>query len=300
VPEERLKLACADHSFPLLEHVHALTLISMLGFEGLDLGVMGNRSHIRPEMLRGDIRGWAQRISSRLQSARLEVSDVFLIPWTDFATLAPNHPDATVRSQSRAMFVDVLEFAARIGAPGITLLPGIHFSTESVETSMARAVDELSWRAGRAQAAGLRCSIEAHLGSIAETPRAATELLDSSEGLELTLDYTHFVAAGTPEDAIHPLSARARHIHARGARHGRLQCSMAANTIDYGRVLEELASHGYQGYIACEYVWDDWGHMNECDNVSETAILRDRLWSLLAGDETTAPSEVAQMSRGQR
>ena len=34
---------------------------------------------------------------------------------------------------------------------------------------------------------------------------------------------------------------------------------------------------GYPGYVGVEYVWIDWEHCNEVDNVSETILLRDFL-----------------------
>jgi hypothetical protein len=32
---------------------------------------------------------------------------------------------------------------------------------------------------------------------------------------------------------------------------------------------------GYGGYIGIEYVWTDWEHCNEVDNLSEVILLRD-------------------------
>ena len=36
---------------------------------------------------------------------------------------------------------------------------------------------------------------------------------------------------------------------------------------------------GYKGYVGVEYVWIDWEHCNEVDNLSETIHLRDFLRS---------------------
>ena len=44
-----MKLACGDHSFPMLNHEATIDLIAGMGFEGFDLALMGNRSHIGPE-----------------------------------------------------------------------------------------------------------------------------------------------------------------------------------------------------------------------------------------------------------
>ena len=73
--------------------------------------------------------------------------------------------------------------------------------------------------------------------------------------------------------------AHASHFHARGARPGRLQASFKENVIDYGRVLDVMRQVGYAGYVGVEYVWIDWEHCNEVDNLSETILMRDFLRS---------------------
>jgi sugar phosphate isomerase/epimerase len=278
-----IPLACGDHSFPLLEHEQALALVAMLGVEGFDLALMGNRSHVRPEQVRGDLRGWAETLRARIERAGLRLADVFVIPWTDFETLAPNDPDPARRAEARALFADMLELAARLEAPGMTIVPGIDWPGESHADSLARAGEELGWRAEQAAARGLRFSIEPHIGSVCPTPEAVRELLALAPGLELTLDYTHFVAQGISHVRIDPLTRHARHVHARGGRPGRGQCGLRENAIDYRAIVERLLDEGYDGHLALEYVWIDWERMNECDNVSESVMLRDALRAFLAG-----------------
>ena len=38
-----------------------------------------------------------------------------------------------------------------------------------------------------------------------------------------------------------------------------------------------LQQAGYGGYVGVEYVWIDWEHCNEVDNLSETILMRDHL-----------------------
>ncbi|MDE3069069.1 MAG: hypothetical protein KGJ60_16175, partial [Verrucomicrobiota bacterium] len=45
----KLKLSCADFSFPLLPHEAALKVIALLGLRGVDIGLFAGRSHLRPE-----------------------------------------------------------------------------------------------------------------------------------------------------------------------------------------------------------------------------------------------------------
>ena len=42
-------------------------------------------------------------------------------------------------------------------------------------------------------------------------------------------------------------------------------------------MLAAMKQAGYRGWIGVEYVWIDWEHCNESDNVSETIQLRDLL-----------------------
>jgi sugar phosphate isomerase/epimerase len=278
-----VKLACADDTFRLLEHEHILALIRLLGLDGVDLCLMEGRSAVRPEQVRADIPAWAERLEGRIGDHGLELADVFVIPWTDFRRLAPNHPDRAERDESWALFRDMLELAARLRSPGMTILPGIDWEEESHETSLVRAADELGRRVEEARERSVRLSIEPHLGSVASTPQRALELLERTPGLELTLDYSHFVYQDIPQDEIDPLVPHARHFHARGARPGRMQAPVKESVVDFERMVDVADRAGYAGYIGLEYVWLDWEHCNECDNLAETILLRDRLRAKLAG-----------------
>jgi sugar phosphate isomerase/epimerase len=286
-----VRLACADDTFRLLRpHRAALDLVAALGVEGVDLFLAGNRSIVRPEDVRGDVAGAAARIAADLRETGLVASDVFVIPWSDLETMAPNHPDPAERERSRALFRDMLELAARLGAPGLTILPGIHWPSESHEDSLRRAAEELSWRAAQAQGEGLRFSVEPHVGSIAETPELAVRLVEAAPGLEVTLDYSHFVRQGLPEEEADVLAPQTRHVHVRGATRERIQAPIRESSIDFERMVGVLEAAGYDGYVALEYVWLDWEHCNECDNLSETILLRDRLRAALTGKTWEYPS----------
>ena len=49
------------------------------------------------------------------------------------------------------------------------------------------------------------------------------------------------------------------------------------------RVLDAMRQAGYKGYVGVEYVWVDWEHCNEVDNLSETIQLRDFLRANVPG-----------------
>jgi sugar phosphate isomerase/epimerase len=276
-------LACADFAFPLLPHDNALDLISILGFQGVDIGLFEGRSHLHPSKVLFD-REAAAVLRQKVSDRGMNVADVFLQMDPDFHAFAINHPDAHKRGKARDWFLRTLDYAAACGSPHVTLLPGVLFEDGPAEDSLARCWEELRWRVDQARAANISFGIEAHVGSIVPTPKEALDLVKAIEGLTLTVDYTHFVSNGLPDSQIEPLLAFASHFHARCARAGRLQCSLKDNVIDYGRVINAMKSTGYTGYVGVEYVWIDWQHCNEVDNLSETILLRDLIKAQMASE----------------
>ncbi|MGC8639797.1 MAG: sugar phosphate isomerase/epimerase family protein, partial [Isosphaeraceae bacterium] len=236
-----LKLACADFTFPLLSHEQALRLIAMLGFEGVDIGLFEERSHRWPSREFLDVSRSAGTLRGIASDLGLRVADVFLQMSPDFRPLAINHPDPEPRRKARDWFARALEYAAACDCEHVTVLPGVSFETESRDDSLSRAVDELAWRIEQAGQSQITLGVEAHVGSIVPDPVSASELLSRVAGLTLTLDYTHFTRAGLPDEAIEPLLPFASHIHARGARPGRLQVAFKDNVIDYQRMVSLLA-----------------------------------------------------------
>lgn len=75
-----MKLACADFAWPLLAHDRVLTLIRLLDIEGLDLGMFGNRTHVRPEHVRGDIPMWCGIIGAQLSDSFMSVFNFTHMP----------------------------------------------------------------------------------------------------------------------------------------------------------------------------------------------------------------------------
>lgn len=269
----KLKLSCADFSFPLLPHSAALKVIALVGCRGADIGLFAGRSHLRPEaQLRNPPRSGAA-LCRRLAREGLVAADVFLQLDKNFTDCAVNHPNVARRKFARQQFLRTLDYATAAGSKHITILPGVTFKTESRTKSLTRAADELLWRVEQASAMKLTVGIEPHLGSIADTPERALELAALTPRLGFTLDYAHFIRAGISDSRIERLAARATHFHARCARKGRLQSSLKESAVNFNRALKALNDHCFQGWIALEYVWIDWEHCNEVDVLSETIQL---------------------------
>ena len=273
----RLKLACADFSFPLLPHDRVLDLIAMLDFDGVDIGLFEGRSHLWPSRELKSPAKSGRRLRHKLSDRGLQCADVFLQMNPSFIPYAVNHPEAARRRRARDWFVRTLDYAAAAGAKHVTTLPGVHFDKQPRAVSWQRTCEELAWRMAQAECRGLVFGVEAHVGSIVPNPKTALRLVRDVPGLTLTLDYTHFTRVGLPDSASERLIPYASHFHARGASKGRLQSPFPHNTIDYARVLRMMRKTNYRGYMGVEYVWIDWEHCNEVDNLSETIQMRDFL-----------------------
>src|SRR5258708_32417593 len=113
-----MKLACADFTWPLLPHDRVLALIQLLDVEGVDLALFGNRSHVRPEMVRSDIPMWSGILKERIGRSGLELADFFWQPWPHFETRAPNHPNPTQQEQAAALLSDIHDKARRLASQG--------------------------------------------------------------------------------------------------------------------------------------------------------------------------------------
>ena len=69
-----------------------------------------------------------------------------------------------------------------------------------------------------------------------------------------------------------------------------MQAALKDSAIDFERMVDVLQASGYTGDIGLEVLWIDWEHLNECDTISETILLRDRLSARLAGEPWEYPA----------
>ncbi len=279
-----MRLSCGDHSFGTVSFETSAKIISLLDLDAMDVVVFGGGQHISTHDVLDDADAVAGRIHAAAAAAEVGIGDLFTVPGgLDFERLALNHPAESEREAARELFLALLVVAQRLGLSGLSMVPGVPWTGEGRTTTLGRTADELAWRVGVAGDRGLRFSIEAHVGAVVDTPEAVGELLDLVPGLQLTLDYSHFMYAGAAQSAMDALIPYARHYHARGATSGRAQVPMAQNTIDFAAVTTAMAEERYDGGVCLEYVNIDWERCNEVDVVAETTILRDRFRELVQG-----------------
>src|SRR5436190_16259869 len=147
----KLKLACADFTFPLLPHDRALDLIAMLEFDGVDIGLFEGRSHLWPSQVFKAPTKAAAQLGKKLADRGLRCADVFLQMNPSFIPYAINHPAPARRRRARNWFLKTLDYATAAGAKHVTTLPGVYFDTEKSTDSWRRTCDELAWRVEQAK-----------------------------------------------------------------------------------------------------------------------------------------------------
>lgn len=273
---KNIRLSCADFTFPLLEHDKVLDLIAMLDCEGVDIGLFNGRSHITAQSEFPQLQRNAKRLSQKAKDRGLTIADIYLQLDTHLSTFAINHPSLQKRKYAREQFLYLIEYAQYAEAEHITCLPGMYFpDAEAGETSVERIYKELEWRVEQVKQTTLSFSIEAHIGSPFTNPSDVVKLVEAVPSLFITLDYTHFIKNSYTQQETDVLIPYANHFHARGAKPGKLQTSMAENMIDYQSIIEQLQANNYSGWVGLEYIWVEWEQCNQVDTLSETILLRD-------------------------
>jgi sugar phosphate isomerase/epimerase len=276
-----MHISCSDYTFPLLPRAKRFAMLELLGFHLVDLGLFERSTGLRPAQLAADSKGFTRQLKSELRHTRLRVSDVFLQVGLEPSIAAANDPNPRVRTRNRKMFLLALELCSAFDCAHLTGLPGVRHPHVPEADDLALAHEVAAWRQHVAAGVGVKYAIEPHIGSICSDVASTRAFVESVPGLTLTLDYGHFVAAGTPCSEIHPLLQFASHLHARGGAPGQLQATVAENTIDFEGIVRYLRERKYRGCVAVEYVWTEWGQCNRVDNVSEAILLRQRLEDLI-------------------
>ncbi len=263
-----LEFACHTWAFTDLTLPEALGTIARLGFSWADIGSGANFNAVRAA---DNPRKAAAEIRADLDLFNLKVSDLYLLlPRIGAA-------DEARRAKEMELYRALLPFAAELGAPGITLSPGLPEAADP-QGARDRAVAALRDMVRLGGEAGLQVSVEPHLDSLAPTAAAAQRLLDDVPGLRLTVDWAHLVCGGAAHDDILGLLPHARHIQVRQAARDKLQTPFDAGTVDAAQVIAGARAAAYTGVICVEYMnTPGWHGLVSVNAVREIARMRDAL-----------------------
>lgn len=263
-----LEFSCHTWAFSDLTLPEALGTIARMGFRYVDIGSGSNLN--------------TQRAAENPQRAAVEIRadlDLFNLKLADLYLLLPriSLADEERRQKELEQFRALLPFAEALGAPGITLSPGLAHPAEDVE-ALDRVIVALREMLNLTKPLGLQLSIEPHMDSMAESPEVALKLIKEVPGLQLTLDWAQLVCQDIFHDDIIELIPHARHIQLRQAARAQLQTPFERGRIDIPRVVKDVLDAGYQGILCVEYMnTPGWHGMIAVNPLRECTRLRDAL-----------------------
>lgn len=275
------RVSCADYGWTVLSHPVVLALIADLGFAAVDIGVFAEATHVTVSSIRGNALRRADQLRPDLERTGLGVADVFLTSSGEIDRLTPTSRAPGDQEELRSIFTDTCRLAIALGAPGVTLLPGVVAPGQPLGEAIAAAADGLAALVEIGGTYGLPVSVEPHVGSCIETPAATGELLAACPGLMVTLDPSHFAYQGVGVADMLALAERTRHVQIRPAGPGAMQVKVPDDQVDLPGLISGLLARGYQGWFASEYVWMSKWRCDEVDNTAESARLRTRIVELI-------------------
>lgn len=262
------EFACHTWAFTDLTLMEALGTIARLGFRYVDIG---SGSNLNTQRAAEHPRPFAADIRQDLETFNLKVSDLYLmLPRISLA-------DESKRQKDLDLYKALLPFAAALGAPGITLSPGLAQPTEDLEAP-DRVVAALREMVKLGKSIGLRVSIEPHMDSMAQTPEQVLKLLKDVPDLSLTLDWAQMVCQDIFHEDILKLLPYTQHIQIRQAARAQLQTPFEQGRIDISRLVADLIAAGYDGVICVEYMnTPGWHGMLSVNAIQESTRMRDAL-----------------------
>ena len=277
-----VRLSCNDYAWPALSHRTVLSVIRDLGFEGVDIGLFAEATHVTVSSLRPDPIRRAAELRADIEAAGLRVADVFLTSSMELDRLTPTSRHDGDVAELNDIFSATVSFAEALDAPGVTLLPGIVANGQSMDEALDLAAEGLTPLVRMGAERGLGVSVEPHVGSLIETPEATCQLVERCPGLTITLDPSHYAYVGCSTAQMTAVAEHTRHVQIRPAGPGVMQCKVPENQVDLPLLLGALHDTGYSGWIASEFVWMEKWRCDEVDNTAESKRLGQLLSKLVA------------------
>jgi len=263
-----MKLSCASWSFPACTLDEVAGIVRALGIVAMDISTRHGPGLDRREILESQ-----EQTADRLAALGITLSSLFYRfgdsmydrNLADPRWLRPNVED----------FKKVLKLCDLAGIACVTVLPGMINHGQTRGEALARSANALKILADLAGEQGIVLTTEPHVQSYLESPRMVEDLLALVPGLQVALDYSHFICMGYTQEAVDPLILRAGAVHLRQARPGAIQTKLKHGTINFRALLAELSANDYRGYLMLECVHQEYMNALYDDVITETVQLRD-------------------------
>lgn len=263
-----MKLCVTSWSFPLCSLSEVAGIAKALGLEAIDLSFFYASGLSR------------ERVLDKPKAAAKEIASLGIVASNFYYLFGATLEERNLASgpgleANIEDFRKAVRFCREANIPSVMVLPGVINPGQSRTQAIEQSAKSLQALLPIAHKAGVTLAIEPHVHSVLESPDLVLELLGQVRGLKLVLDYAHFACLGYRQEEIDVLAPYAAHVHLRQAKMGALQTRMEQGTLNFPALLATLREVGYQGYLALEYVHQDYmGTLYE-DVLSETIKMRD-------------------------
>ncbi len=265
-----MKIGLTSWSLRACSTAEAVGLAKTLGFGGLDLGYFYG-----PALSKAAILADPEGMAKQVRALGITVPNFYHLFGETLADR--NLADPHNLDRNAEDFTKIARFCAAAGIATVFVLPGVCNPGQGRREALAQSAASLATLLPVAEREGVTLTIEPHTHSFAESPAIVLDLLAKVPGLKLTLDYAHFVCLGHTQDSIDVLAPHAAHVHVRQAKPGALQTKLSKGTINMEAMLGTLRDAGYDGWLAVEWVHQDYMDTLYDDVLTETIACRDLL-----------------------
>lgn len=239
----------------------AIERIAALGFKGVE--IMGDRPHLYPpdfdEANVAEIKAILDKNRMKITNINsftlFAIGDTYLPSWIE--------PDAARRDIRVQHTLDSLVLARTLGCANISIPPGGPLNGMARKEAMALFHEGLARVIPTAESLGVKLLVEPEPDLMIETTAQFLEFIEdvTSPAVGINFDIGHFYCAGEdPALAFETLHQWVGHVHLEdiGADRSHYHLVPGKGAIDFARVLEMIATMGYDGDIALElYTYKD-------------------------------------------
>jgi sugar phosphate isomerase/epimerase len=158
------------------------------------------------------------------------------------------------------------QFRACCQVAKATKVVSITVPSAEIGTPFNEEVEHLRSLVSIASVEGILVSMRSQLDRLSQDPNTVVVLCDNVPGLGLTLDPSHYVYTSTADRNYDQVMKYVYHVHLRDTSRDELQVRVGRGDIEYGRLVNQLNKHNYQGALSV--------HMKEMPDVEHFAELR--------------------------
>lgn len=169
-----------------------------------------------------------------------------------------------------ARFEKICDLAKATKVVTITIPSGEH------GTPFNQEVEHLQRMVTIAESRGVRVAIKTQIGCLSEDPDTVKNLCDYVPGIGVTLDPSQYICSNNRNKNYEKLLKYVYHTHLRDSKKDKLQVRIGQGEIEYGRLITQLETVGYDRALCVEMSPSD-----EMDMRQELRKLRLLLDSLL-------------------